>query len=350
MLKSLKGARLGIFVFLGTVMLVISIFLIGSKDFLFQETFTVKTYFPSVEGIRIGSSVRLSGINVGSVSDIKIADDPSGKVEVTMKINSEVRKFIRLDTKATIETEGLVGNKIIVLIIGTSDAPIVQDGGFIMSKPPVNFGEIVEETQEMLGYLNEITKNFAEISQNINQGKGTLGKIFNDESLYSSSVELTKTAQKSLNSITEKIYQFSVIFDELTRGLNTLVVKLDKAATGLDSLTGDLRKGKGTIAALINERGLYDTLGVAIYNLSQTILEAKRGLEKFSENMEALKHNWLFKKYFEQKGYWKDESISKEDKYIEQINFYKRKIDSLQAEATKLKKRYEESLGKNSNE
>jgi len=341
MLQSLKGVRLGLFVFLGTVFLVIAIFLIGSKDFLFQETFTVKTYFPTVEGIRVGTSVRLSGINVGSVSNIKISDDPTGKVEVTMKINSEVRKFIRLNTMATIQTEGLVGNKVIILLIGKGDAPIVKEGDFILSKPQIDFGQIIEETQVMLGYLNEITKNFADISKTINEGKGTLGKVINDDKLYLASTNLVVESQKSLNTITGRIEEFSQVFSEITIGLNTLIAKLSSTAEGIDSVIYEIRKGKGSAAAFLSERALYDTLRLAASNLSYAIIQAKIGLERFSENMEALKHNWLFKKYFEQKGYWKEGSESEQEKNFKEISKYKKQIDSLTIELEKLKKAYE---------
>ena len=127
-MNKMSTVRLGIFIFLGTVILVIGVFLLGNKESMFKSTFTVKTYFNNVEGLRTGAPVRLSGIDVGSIKDIQIVGDTSGKVEVTLRLVHEIQQFVRTDTKASIETEGLVGNKILILHIGSSSAAQVQEG------------------------------------------------------------------------------------------------------------------------------------------------------------------------------------------------------------------------------
>ncbi|MCK7516750.1 MAG: MlaD family protein [Ignavibacteriales bacterium] len=86
MIKDLSGAKLGIFIFIGSTLLVIGIFLLGNKEALFRPTFTVKAYFSNIEGLRNGAPVRLGGIDVGSVKDIEIVKDTTGKVEVSMRL------------------------------------------------------------------------------------------------------------------------------------------------------------------------------------------------------------------------------------------------------------------------
>lgn len=126
--KSLKAAKLGIFIFLGSVLMVTIIFLLGNKEALFKSTFTVKTYFKNIEGLRNGAPVRLSGIDVGSVKSIDIAKDTTGRIIVTMRLLTDIEQFIRKDTKASIETEGLVGNKVVILQIGSSSSEQVGEG------------------------------------------------------------------------------------------------------------------------------------------------------------------------------------------------------------------------------
>ncbi len=305
MLKNLTGARLGIFVFIGTILLVLAIFLVGNKESLFTPSFTARALFPTVEGLRIGASVRLSGIDVGSVSNIEIAQDTIGNVIVTMRINSDVRNFIKIDSKASIETEGLVGNKIVVVTAGGSSSKTVEDGGFIKAKVPLSLAQIIEESQGTLNYIREITKDFSEIVRKINQGDGTVGKLINDDELYSSTTKLTNSADKSLNLITERLNQIGDIIVDVTGEFQNIVTGIDTVVKRVDNILVTVKSGKGVVGSLIAENGGYnDSIKVIMRNLVSMTDGIKSGANKFAENMEALKHNWMFKSYFEERGYW----------------------------------------------
>jgi phospholipid/cholesterol/gamma-HCH transport system substrate-binding protein len=102
MFKNLAGAKLGIFIFLGSAFLVILIFLLGNKDQLFAPTFTIKAYFQNTEGLRNGASVRFGGIDIGAVKGIDIVPDTTGRVVVSMRIKDDVKRFIKTDSKASI--------------------------------------------------------------------------------------------------------------------------------------------------------------------------------------------------------------------------------------------------------
>jgi phospholipid/cholesterol/gamma-HCH transport system substrate-binding protein len=294
MFKNLSGARLGLFVFLGTILLVLAIFLVGNKESLFTPTFTAKAMFKNIEGLRIGAPVRMSGIDVGSVSNIEIAPDTSGRVIVSMRIQSSVREFIRLDSKASIETEGLVGNKIVVVTVGSTSSKIVSDGGFMLSRTPLSIAQIIEESQGTLNYIKEITKNFSEIILKINNGEGTIGRLINDEDLYNAATQLTLSADKSLNSITTRLNQISDLIVDATGEFQKIGVQIDSVVVRVDELVKGVQEGKG----------VNDSIKVIMANLLSMTQGIKTGAMKFAENMEALKHNWLFKSYFEERGYW----------------------------------------------
>ena len=163
MFKNLSGAKLGIFIFLGSTLLIIGIFMLGNKEALFRSTFTVKAYFQNIEGLRNGAPVRLSGVDVGAVKNIRIIGERASTIEVTMRLVSDVKKFIRKDTEAGIETEGLVGYKFIALYVKESKAEHVEDGGAILAKEPVSFADVIEETEGIMAYTKEMTKNLADI-------------------------------------------------------------------------------------------------------------------------------------------------------------------------------------------
>ena len=336
MFKNLAGARLGLFVFIGTVFLIIAIFLIGNKESLFQPTFKVKSLFTSVEGLREGALVRLSGIDVGSVSDISIAGDTLGRVIVEMRIETSVRDFIRIDSKASVETEGLVGNKIIIISVGSPSNPVVEDGGYIKAKPPINVTQMIEEGQVTLSYVKNITKDFSDIVSKINNGEGTIGKIINDDELYNASVDITKTANKSLSTMTARLDEISQLIVESTAEFQQIVSGLDNMVKKVDYIVDDVREGKGVLGVLLSEKGNYqDSVSAMITNLVQTTQGIKIGATRFAENMEALKHNWLFKNYFEERGYW---DVSEYEKNIDsKITELKEKTKALDERIRELK-------------
>ncbi len=312
MLKQLEGARLGIFIFIGTILLIISIFLIGSREKLFTTTIEIKAYFNQIEGLKTGAPVRLSGYDIGSVSGIALVDEKTGNVEVRMRIDNELKRFIRLDSQASIETEGLVGKKIVTITPGSPNLEEIEDGGIIKSKNPLNISAIVEESEAVISYLKDLTKDLSEIVSKVNEGKGTAGKIINDDKLYRSAVSITQNADRSLTAITERLNDVSDIIIEMTGSIKTIIANVDSASADIRNLVNKVYKGEGVLGTLIADQTVADSLKIMLNNLAKTTEDAKLATSSFAENMEALKHNWLFKNYFEQRGYWSKAEFEKE--------------------------------------
>jgi len=305
MKKGIAGAKLGIFIFLGSVLLVIGIFMLGNKEALFKDTYTVKAYFHNIEGLRNGAPVRLSGIDVGAVKEIRIIGDTVSVLEVSMRLLTEIERFIRKDTYAEIQTEGLVGNKIVSLKMGDSKGEQVEDGGMIQSREPVNFADIIEETQGIMAYTKEMTKDLSEIVQKVNTGDGTIGKLLNDDDLYYAAANLTESADRSLLSITSELNIVTQQFNKLGAGIESVVTNVNNVVARLDSMLLGVSEGKGVIGSLLIEGTTQDSSFTAILTGLREITEQSSiAVSRLAENMEALKHNWLFKSYFEDRGYW----------------------------------------------
>lgn len=313
--------RLGIFTALAAAALVTAVFLIGNKESMFAKTFMVRAYFKNIEGLRKGASVRMSGINVGSVDEIAIAGDTTGRVEVKMKLVEDIRRFIKADTKALIETEGLVGNKVVTLQILSSDAPTIKDNGIIQGVEPLGFGAIIEETKTTLEYTKNMTKNLAEIIQKVNEGEGSVGRLLNEDGLYRDLQTLVQSADKSLISISTRLDTVALVVEYLGLGAQAIITNVNKVIIDIDTMIAGVGEGKGLLGALLNEQAGYDVKITDILNDVIEITEyTKSGAEKFSENMEALKRNWLFKDYFDQRGYYeKTEYEKKLDEYVKEI-------------------------------
>lgn len=342
-MNKMSTVRLGVFIFLGTVILVIGVFLLGNKESMFKSTFTVKTYFKNVEGLRTGAPVRLSGIDVGSVKDIKIVGDTSGKVEVTLRLVHEIHQFVKTDSKASIETEGLVGNKILILHIGSSSSAQVPEGGFIQSKESIGFAAIIEETQGALQYTKAMTKDLSEIINKVNTGQGSVGKLINSDDLYDNTNRLINSADKSLGAITTKMDELAGVINSLGAGVQSVIGNVDKTVVNIDNIIKDVKSGKGVMGSLLSDKSNYDTSITSILeNIVKISEETKKGASRFAENMEALKHNWLFKNYFEQRGYWEKgeyeaELDAKLSELKERTNVLEQKIETLR----KLEEKYE---------
>ncbi len=304
MLKQLEGARLGIFIFLGTVLLVMSIFLLGSKEKLFTSTIEIKTYFDQIEGLKPGAPVRLSGYNVGSVQSISLESGSLGRIVVILSIDIDLKKFIRLDSRAAIETEGLVGKKIVTISPGSPEKPEIDNGGVIPSKNPVNVSAIIEETQAIMSNIKSLSKEFSEVFAKINKGEGSIGKLVYSDDLYNSTVTLTQSADKSLNIITKRLDEISDIIVSTSGGVKKVIDHVDTTIIDARRLIDRIDKGEGVLGKLISDTKMADSIVTVITNLSKTSEYAKHATVSFAENMEALKHNWLFKSYFEQRGYW----------------------------------------------
>jgi phospholipid/cholesterol/gamma-HCH transport system substrate-binding protein len=335
MANNAAPVRLGIFIFLGFVLFAVGIFMIGKRGAMFGSSFKVKANFANVQGLRNGALVRLNGIDVGSVSSIKIVPDSTGRIEVTMDLTEDIRRFIRTDSKASIETEGLVGNKVVVLEPGSSTAEVVNDGGYIQTVEQPSFGALLNQTQGVVEYTKEMTKSLAEITQKVNSGEGSLGKLINDNRLYNNAAALTLQADSSLKGITAELKQVTDLFNRLGIGVEGVVSSVDSAVSKIDSITSGVQQGKGILGQVLVNGSKYDSIfAVTMQNINTTSEAARLAASRMAENMEALKHNWLFKGYFENRGYWDkaeyQDEINKSLKELQdKIKLINNRIDEL---------------------
>ncbi len=320
MFKSLEGAKLGLFIFIGSLLIVLSIFTIGNKESLFVDTIIINAKFGNVEGLKTGAPVRLSGFTIGSVSNIVLSGDSLGTVIVTMNIEKSLQHFIRLDSEASIVTEGLVGKKVVAIQPGSPSLAIAGAGSYIKTKTPMNITQVIEDTQAIIVYVRDITKDFADIVNKVNKGEGSIGKLVNDNELYNSTVDITLTAKASLDVITAKMDEIAELIIQTNSVADKVFSDIDTTMSAIKNIVTKVESGEGSIGKMLNDNSAYDSVKVMVSNLTASTEAAKEGLISFSENMEALKHNWLFKKYFEERGYWSKSKIDEKIKKLEEQN------------------------------
>jgi phospholipid/cholesterol/gamma-HCH transport system substrate-binding protein len=192
--------RLGLFVAGGLALFVIAIFIIGKQKNLFNPVFKLTTTFYNVSGLQVGNNIRFSGINVGTVDNIWIVNDSTVRVE--MLIRKEVHQFIKSDCEVTIGSEGLIGDRLLVITQGSTDAKLAKEGQELASTEPVETDAIMASVEISAYNAGIITQQLAEIMIKINSGKGTLGRLIADstiaENLNQTIVNL-KTSSKGLD-------------------------------------------------------------------------------------------------------------------------------------------------------
>jgi phospholipid/cholesterol/gamma-HCH transport system substrate-binding protein len=170
--------RLGIFVSIAIALFIVVIYYIGNRQNLFTKTIHINAIFQDVAGLQAGNNVRFTGINVGTINEIVIITDSTVKVD--MVIRKDVQKFIKEDATATIGSEGLMGNKVINLIAGTPEAPMIADGASIRAITPVSLDGIMTSLQITATNAAYITDDIAAVTGGMRTGQGAVGRLLVD--------------------------------------------------------------------------------------------------------------------------------------------------------------------------
>jgi phospholipid/cholesterol/gamma-HCH transport system substrate-binding protein len=195
--------RLGLFIAGGLMIFVVAVFIIGRQKNLFVPVYKLTTTFYNVSGLQVGNNIRFSGINVGTVDNIKIINDST--VQVDMLIQKNVQKFIKADCEAAIGSAGLIGDRILIITQGSSDAPLAKDGQQILSKEPVEPDAIMASLQVTADNAVIISDQLAGIMTQINSGHGTLGRFIKDSTIASNINQTIVNLKKSSKGLDENM-------------------------------------------------------------------------------------------------------------------------------------------------
>lgn len=303
-MESSKNKKIAVALFIasGFILFLVAIFVIGGKENLFTPTFTIRAEFESVSGLKNGSTVRFNGINVGKVDLIEIQS--TNKVLVEMIIEKSVQQYIKKDSKVTIGSDGLVGNKVIDITPGTPGNPSVQDHEMLASIKPVEVADIMNSLKESSDNASDITKDLSEITAKVNNGQGTIGQLVNNDTLY-------RSIDTTFRSFANYSGQLNLVFGKITNtvdnvsgDLNNLTAQVNKITKDISDVVRKMNSNESIVGTLLTDTAFANNLKQMISNANLTTQNLENGSFSFAQNMEALKHNFLFKGYFEDVGYW----------------------------------------------
>ena len=268
--------RVGLLVIASFVILVIVIFYIGQQAgfSLFMKKYTITGYFSSANGLRKGSEVWLEGVTIGSVSDVHISKEerpePNRLIEVVMSLDENYKDKIRtgcneeqtkqkLCSIAIIGNLSLLGDKNVEISRGTA-GEVVPDKGYIQGSEAGDIKQIVQSSNDLVANLNDLSVTIGDMAKDIKNGKGTLGKLINDTSIYDNlnratleANALVRDAHTGRGTVGRLISD-----DELYQRVKASVDKVTATLDELNKTIVEIRQGNGTIAKLINDPSLYN--------------------------------------------------------------------------------------------
>jgi phospholipid/cholesterol/gamma-HCH transport system substrate-binding protein len=172
---------LGLFVTFGLILLIVAVYFIGSKKNFFRPTFHAVAAFKDVSGLQNGDAVRLRGLTVGTVESIKILNDSD--IAVMIDFKKDMQPFIKKNARASITTDGLMGNKIITLRNDSASSTSLQENDTLQAVPPIDMEDVTRKLKTSNDKMALLFTNLADITDRIKRGKGTLGTLLRDTTL-----------------------------------------------------------------------------------------------------------------------------------------------------------------------
>ncbi len=310
-----NNTKLGAFVLGGLVFLVLLLYMIGKNRNLFGKSSELKARFENVHGLVAGNNVRFSGIQAGTVENVKILSDTV--IEVTLLVDKKLQGIIRRNAVVSISTDGLVGNKVVNIVPGHIPGPLAEEGDLLTTRKAVATDEMLQTLYKTNLDVAIIAADLKTAVQRINSSNA-LWTLLNDETLPQG----LRASVASLRSATQKadnmVGQLDAIVTDVKNGkgsvgalltdtsfarnLNEAVLKIRYVGEEADSLAGEINKvvaglrndinnGQGAVNALLKDTGMVLKLNTSLDNI-------QKGTDAFNQNMEALKHNFLLRGYF----------------------------------------------------
>ncbi len=256
--------KVGIVITVTLLILFFTIFFAGGLEEFLSPKVEIEAHIKDVRGLRNGSPVWIAGIEIGSVKNMKL-HEKYGTL-VTLSIKEDLLNFIKNDSKVTVQTMGLLGDKYVEISAGSPHAMPIKKGDIIEGKPQLEIKDLVDASA---GSIDKITHFIGKLDifiEKIEKSEGTVGKLISDPSLYQNLSESTKRLTIILKDVEKSNGTFSMLIKD-----PSLYNKLLSTTERIDDLTLRINEGEGTIGKLISDPALYDNLNEASIKLTKLI-------------------------------------------------------------------------------
>lgn len=307
-----KSVIVGVFVLFGIIIFIAGVLTMGGQQKKFVKSIRLNAVFDDIGGLQTGNNVWFSGVKIGTVRKINFYGE--SQVEIVMAVENKAQEYIRKDSKATIGSDGLIGNKIIVIYGGTTQAPPVEDGDRLIAVMPLDTDKMMSTLQENNNNLVTITENLKVLTTKIAEGKGMVGAVMTDsllaESFKNTMMAFERAAVRSnvvindINKITANLYKEGTLIYDLTNdketyqnlktsveGLQATIDNTKELSDGLKVTMDKLNTNDNTLGLLLNDAEFAEKLRSTMVNTDSATMNLNRGLE-------ALEYTWPFRRGF----------------------------------------------------
>lgn len=308
-----RAIIIGVFILIGLVFFAAAILMIGNIHQTFSKKVQVTTFFHDVNGLQKGNNIWFSGVKIGTVKRVEFYG--ASQVKVLLNIDEKSQMYIRRDAKVKISTDGLIGNKILVIYGGTASSGPITSDDTLSVETTVSSEDMMNTLQANNKNVLDITNDFKIISKQLASGKGTIGRLINDETIYT-----------NINNMTASLKNASTRAEALMSSLSSFSAKLNAKGTLANSLVTDTLLFKSLKETVAELNTISDTAAVFISGLKQSANNPKsvvgvllkdeeagaslktslKNLEnsskKLDEDLEGLQHSFPLKRYFKKQA------------------------------------------------
>ncbi|WP_420151255.1 MlaD family protein [Spirosoma sp.] len=318
-----RSVVVGIFVLLGLVIFIAGVFVLGGQQKRFTKSIRLITIFKDVGGLKVGNNVWFSGVKIGTVKRISFTG--TAQVEVDLNIEQSSQQYIRKDANASIGSDGLIGNKIVVIAGGTNSHPEVEDGDKLKTSEALSSDQIMATLQENNNNLLRVTNDFKELVGNLRRGKGTVGAVLTDSLVaenFKRAMRNLERASDNTVKVTGSVSQFAAklnrpgtlanelvtdttIFRRFSRSasrLEDVATSADKAVTNLNRSSENLYRTSEKLNNTNTPLGVLLSDQQAASNLRTTLSNLSKGSALLNEDLKAAQSNFLLRGFFKKQA------------------------------------------------
>jgi phospholipid/cholesterol/gamma-HCH transport system substrate-binding protein len=317
--KNKRPVIVGIFILLGLAILVVTIFTLGDQKKTFVKSFTISAVFNDVGGLVKGANVWFSGVKVGTVKNISFYGN--SQVQVTMSIQKDLQSHIRKDAMAKIGSDGLIGNKIVIIYGGDPSTPQVEKNDVLAVGHPLSTDDMLTTLQANNKNILQITTDFKSISKKIDSGSGPLATLLNDHALadqlkntinnLQATVSNFKTVSLTGKEVLNNLQDFSGKLNKPGNSINDLardtvmytnirntLAQLENSAATVSAFTANLKTASERLNQKNNAVGVLLNDSAAANAIKGTLQNLQTSSKKLDEDLEAIQHNFLLRGFF----------------------------------------------------
>jgi phospholipid/cholesterol/gamma-HCH transport system substrate-binding protein len=238
--------RVGVFLIIAVLAFIAVIYVLGARARLFEARYTIHAAFTEVGGLREGATVRLAGVQIGRVSDVHLPPQPGGKVRVDLTIARQFADRIRKDSVARIETQGLLGDRIVEITVGTAAAPVAQPGDVLASRDPTDITRIVDEGAQTMRNVAALAESLRATAETLNQSKIIEGAA--------ATVEGARAATDRVGRILDRVeagpgLAHTLLYEEpiALRRVNDMIARVE-------TVIARVERGEGAVGVLTSDQ------------------------------------------------------------------------------------------------